>query len=253
MPAAIDAPTLDTLAVGGNNPLILDVRRAAAYADAADTLPGALRRVPEDVAVWWRDLEIGRTVVACCVHGHEVSQGVAAALEARGLDALYLEGGIEGWREAGLALAPKPGAPTLWVTRERPKIDRIACPWLIRRFIDPDARFLYVPADAVAETTARTGATPFDVPGARFGHHGTQCSFDAFVDEHRIAEPAVHAMAAIVRGADTGNLDLTPQSAGLFALSRGLGQVFGDDQTLLRHGLVLYDALHRWCKTERMA
>ncbi|PWC54180.1 chromate resistance protein ChrB domain-containing protein [Azospirillum sp. TSO22-1] len=253
MATPIDAITLAALIEDGRNPLLLDVRREPAYAQAGGTLPGALRRTPEDVAAWVGDLEIGRTIVVACVHGHEVSQTVAATLVERGLDARYLEGGVEGWREVGRALAAKPAAPTRWVTRERPKIDRLACPWLIRRFVDPDARFLYVPAEAVLETAERTGATPFDVPGVHFGHHGERCSFDAFVADCGIEDPAVHAMAAIVRGADTGALGLTPQSAGLFALSRGLGMVFGDDQTLLRHGLVLYDALYRWCGTEGTA
>ena len=253
MPAPIDAPTLAALMKAGRAPLVIDVRKAEAYADADGTLPGAIRRAPEDVAGWWRDLEIGRTVVVGCAHGHEVGQGVAAALEDRGVDVRYLAGGVEGWREAGLPLAAKPGAPMLWVTRARPKIDRLACPWLIRRFVDPDARFLYVAADAVLETGERTGGTPFDVPGVRFGHRGERCSFDAFVEEYRVEDPAVQTMATIVRGADTGALGLTPQSPGLVALSRGLGLVFEDDQVLLRHGLVLYDALYRWCASEGAA
>lgn len=132
-------------------------------------------------------------------------------------------------------------------------IDATALAALIRRFVDPDARFLSVPAEAVLETAARTDAAPFDVPGVSFGQHGERCSFDASVADCGIEDPAVHAMAAVVRGADTGAQGLAPQATGLFAPSRGLGMVFDDDQTLLRHGLVLYDALNRWCRSEGTA
>jgi hypothetical protein len=135
-----------------------------------------------------------------------------------------------------------------WVTRERPKIDRIACPWLIQRFIDREAEFLYVPAADVLRVAAATGATPFDVPGVEMGHVDDYCSFDAFLRKYRLGDPALQRLAAIVRGADTGRLDLTPQSAGLHAISSGLSQVFSDDHALLRHGLAMYDALYFWCR-----
>jgi len=137
-----------------------------------------------------------------------------------------------------------------WVTRERPKIDRIACPWLIARFIDPDAEFLYVPAVDVMKTARETGATPFDVPNVDYGHHGDKCSFDAFVDRHRLTDPALLRLAQIVRGADTGRPDLTAQSPGLLAISQGLSAVFADDHEMLRHGRVVYDALYAWCQTQ---
>lgn len=135
-----------------------------------------------------------------------------------------------------------------WVTRERPKIDRIACPWLILRFIDRDAEFLYVPATDVERVAAATGATPYDIPGVPMSHVGELCSFDAFLAHYRLAEPALQQMAAIIRGADTARLDLAPQSAGLYAISLGLSRVFADDHEMLRHGLVLYDALYAWCR-----
>jgi hypothetical protein len=138
-----------------------------------------------------------------------------------------------------------------WVTRERPKIDRIACPWLIARFIDPDAEFLYVPAPEVMKTARETGATPFDVPNVDYGHHGEKCSFDAFVERHRLTDPALLRLAEIVRGADTGRPDLTAQSPGLLAISQGLSAVFADDHEMLRHGMVVYDALYAWCRTQR--
>jgi hypothetical protein len=135
-----------------------------------------------------------------------------------------------------------------WVTRERPKIDRIACPWLIQRFIDPAAEFLYVPAAEVLRVAAATGATPYDIPGVEMSHVGELCSFDAFLATHRLDDPALVRLAAIVRGADTSRPDLTPQSAGLYAISLGLSRVFADDHEMLRHGMVVYDALYAWCR-----
>ena len=136
-----------------------------------------------------------------------------------------------------------------WITRERPKIDRIACPWLISRFIDPAAEFLYVPAADVLKVTAETGATPYDIPGVEMTHVGELCSFDAFLSKHELHEPALQQLATIVRGADTSRLDLAPQSAGLYAVSLGLSQVFKNDHDMLRHGVVVYNALYAWCKT----
>jgi hypothetical protein len=137
-----------------------------------------------------------------------------------------------------------------WVTRERPKIDRIACPWLIQRFIDPAAEFLYVPAGEVLHVAAELGATPYDVPGVEMGHVGERCSFDAFVSKYLLADPALARLATIVRGADTDRLDLTPQSAGLLAISLGLSACHADDHQMLAHGMVIYDALYAWCQTE---
>jgi hypothetical protein len=134
-----------------------------------------------------------------------------------------------------------------WVTREHPKIDRIACPWLISRFIDAEPEFLYVPGDKVLEVAAQTGAVPYDVPGVEMTHVGELCSFDAFLRKYGLDDPALAQMALIVRGADTSRLDLTPQSAGLLAISLGLSQRFSDDHEMLGHGLVMYDALHAWC------
>lgn len=136
-----------------------------------------------------------------------------------------------------------------WITRERPKIDRIACPWLISRFIDPAAEFLYVPAADVLKVAAETGATPYDIPGVEMTHVGELCSFDAFLSKHALHDPALQQLATIVRGADTSRLDLAPQSAGLYAVSLGLSQVFKNDHDMLRHGVVVYDALYAWCKT----
>ena len=134
-----------------------------------------------------------------------------------------------------------------WITRERPKIDRIACPWLIKRFIDSEAEFLYVPSADVLRVAAETGATPYDIPGVEMTHVGELCSFDAFIDKYQLDDPALRQLAGIVRGADTSRLELTPQSAGLYAISLGLSTVYRDDHEMLRHGLVMYEALHAWC------
>ncbi|ALI03844.1 chromate resistance protein [Pseudomonas sp. FW306-02-F02-AA] len=135
-----------------------------------------------------------------------------------------------------------------WITRERPKIDRIACPWLITRFIDPQAEFLYVPSKDVPQLAAEKDATPYDIPGVELSHVGEMCSFDAFLKKYQLSDPALQHLAEIVRGADTSHLDLTPQSAGLYAISLGLSQRFADDQEMLSHGLIMYDALYAWCK-----
>ena len=135
-----------------------------------------------------------------------------------------------------------------WVTRERPKIDRIACPWLIARFIDEQPEFLYVPRDRVRAVAEETDAIPYDVPDVELGHVGDLCSFDAFLSNYGLDDPALHQLATIVRGADTSRLDLAPQSAGLFAISLGLSANFADDHEMLGHGMVLYDALYAWCR-----
>ena len=136
-----------------------------------------------------------------------------------------------------------------WVTRERPKIDRIACPWLIRRFIDPEAEFLFVPPVEVRAVARTTGAIPYDVPDVELSHVGELCSFDAFLRKYALDDPALDDLARIVRGADTARLDLAPQSAGLLAISLGLSQLFEDDHEMLRHGMVMYDALYAWCRS----
>jgi hypothetical protein len=136
-----------------------------------------------------------------------------------------------------------------WVTRERPKIDRIACPWLIARFIDKEPEFLYVPSAQVTSVAEKTGAIPYDIPGVEMTHAGELCSFDAFLAKYELHDPALDRLAMIVRGADTSRLELTPQSAGLYAISLGLSSVFADDHEMLRHGMVMYDALYAWCRS----
>ena len=136
-----------------------------------------------------------------------------------------------------------------WITRERPKIDRIACPWLVARFIDKAPEFLYVPAADVMRLAEQTGAIPYDVPGVALTHIGQTCSFDTFLAKYQLADPALAQLALIVRGADTSRLDLTPQSAGLYAISLGLSNLYSDDHEMLKHGMCMYDALYAWCRS----
>lgn len=248
------SPTGLACAIGASppaqHPIVIDVRRAPAFVDGPDLIAGALRRDPQSVATWSTELPSAASVVVYCVHGHEVSQGVARALRERGLRAQFLEHGLEGWREFGGTLAPKPaGTSTRWITRERPKIDRIACPWLIARFIDRDAEFLYVPTPEVRSVATARAATPYDIPDVEYSHVGELCSFDAFIQRFRLTnDPALMQLATIVRGADTGHLELAPQAPGLLAASLGLSRLFQDDHEMLKHGMVLYDALYRWCR-----
>jgi len=135
-----------------------------------------------------------------------------------------------------------------WVTRERPKVDRIACPWLIKRFVDPNAEFLYVPAEEVLAVAEQTGAIPYDVPGVELGHHGAECSFDAIVAKYGLTDPALQCLARIVRGADTPDKDLTPESRGLEAIADGFRRLYTDDQEQLAAESIVYDALYVFCQ-----
>ena len=245
MDASISAAELRNSLRSSAPPLVIDVRRNERFREANDWIRGALRRDPATVADWSKTLPRAASVVVYCVHGHEVSQNAAKALGAR-----YLEGGIEAWRETGGDLFTKPqNSSSRWVTRERPKIDRIACPWLVRRFIDPGAEFLYVPVAEVKRTAEKETATPYDVADVEFTHAGERCSFDAFLDKFHLQDPALDALATIVRGADTGRLDLAPQAPGLLAISQGLSRVYENDLEMLEHGMVMYDALYAWCRS----
>ena len=229
--------------------LVIDVRRTPAFRAADALIRGAIRRDPERVADWGPRLRQARDVVVYCMHGHEVSRNAAAALRAQGRNARFLAGGIEDWRAAGLPTDAKPvDASTRWVTRERPKIDRIACPWLIARFVDPEAEFRYVPTPKVRSVAEAEQATPYDIPDVHFSHDGPRCSFDAFLSHYGIADKALGQLAEIVRGADTGALQLAPQAPGLLAVSLGLSRLCSDDHDMLRHGMVVYDALYAWCR-----
>lgn len=233
-------------------------------------LAGARRCAPDDVAALAAS-ETAREVVAYCVYGHQVSADAVAALRAAGWDARRLAGGFEGgeagveapqdiaqWRaHQPLTVLKRPDwgvtgeKPSRWVTRERPKIDRIACPWLIRRFIDARAEFFYVPTLQVFEEADRLGAIAYDTPDAPITHEWERCSFDALLRAFDLHAPALDVLATIVRGADTSRPELAPQSAGLLAVSLGLWRLHADDQALLAAALPVYDALYEWCRSAR--
>lgn len=250
MDASVTASRLKSELASSQPPLLIDVRRPPAFRAAPDMAAGALRRDPGAVTDFAKTLPRAANVVTYCVHGHEVSQNAAKALRDLGIAARYLDGGLEeGWKAARGELTAKPReASTRWVTRERPKIDRIACPWLVARFVDPEAEFLYVPSRDVLRAAKEREAIPYDVPDVRFSHDGELCSFDAFLKAYRLtSDPALARLALIVRGADTGHLELAPQAPGLLALSLGMSRNFKDDHEMLKHGLVMYDALYAWC------
>lgn len=239
---------------GAAAPLILDVRREERFRESGRILPGAVRCPPEDI-VRFASSSIKRRVVVYCVHGQEIGQQAAGELRSAGWEASYLQGGIEGLIASGLpTLRKRPDLgvtgerPSRWITRARPKIDRIACPWLVRRFIDPRAEFFYVPTERVLGEATRLQAVAYDTPDAPIAHEGALCSFDTLLRAFDLQPPALLALARIVRGADTGRPDLTPQSAGLLAFSLGLSQLHADDHAMLEAALPLYDALYAWCQ-----
>lgn len=257
MDEALPSVTVAELTAGlwrAGAPWVLDVRRAGDFEPQPYLIPGALRCGPEPAALSAR-LPQGARVVAYCAHGRAVSQSACQALRAAGFDASYLSGGYSAWQGAAMPLtrhtAPLGDEPSRWVTRERPKIDRIACPWLIRRFVDPLAEFFYVPAATVNEEARRLSATPYDIPGVAFTHVGEACSFDAILKHFELRAPGLDCLATIVRGADTARLDLAPQAAGLMAISLGLSANFADDHAMLEQGLVIYDALYAWCRSDQ--
>jgi rhodanese-related sulfurtransferase len=251
---SIDSRTLHSLLGSAQAPLVLDVRRQPAF-ESDDRLIAAALRPQGDLRAFLAGHPVARPVVAYCVAGHEVSQDAASLLRAAGYDARFLDGGIEAWKAANLPTIRRrpewrvPGG-SRWITRSRPKIDRIACPWLIRRFIDPLAQFDYVPAARVFDEAAARQAVPYDIPGAAVTHRDERCSFDALLEDFALSDAALDRLATIVRGADTDRLDLAPQSAGLLATSLGLSQRYADDHEMLEHAMPLYDGLYAWCRHE---
>ena len=251
---SITVEKLSRLVGTANCPMLVDVRDTEDFEQLPKLIPGSRRLASGSVREWSGEL-VGHSTVVICRRGHELSQGVAALLRAEGIAAESLEGGIEAWVERALPLVPCAALPatdntgrTLWVTRERPKIDRIACPWLIRRFVDPRAVFLFVPPSEVRNVGEIFGAMPFDVEDVHWSHRGELCTFDVMVEEFGLATKALLQLATIVRAADTARPDVAPEAAGLLAASLGLSRIYTDDLAQLAAGLQLYDAFYRWCR-----
>jgi len=235
-------------------PTIVDISIDPDFAADPNLIPGAFRHAHTDIPGLLARLD-GRACVIVCHKGHKLSQGLAARLRCDGIVAEYLSGGNFGWREhrdaPRIPVAIVPGSvdgATLWVTRHRPKIDRIACPWLIRRFVDKGARFLFVSPSEVTSVAERYGATPFDIEDVFWSHRNRNCTFDTMLDEFGLRTEALDRLSNVVRGADTNSHDLAPEAAGLLAISVGLSRQYRDDQAQLLAGMGLYDALYRWAR-----
>lgn len=235
-------------------PVLLDVRTGQDLAADPRLIPTSVLRHHAAAPEWAAEFA-GRSVVVICQRGLKLSQGAAAWLRHAGARAEVLDGGFEGWVAAkGLLLRPDripepdPQGRTVWVTRSRPKVDRIACPWLIRRFVDQRAVFLFVAPSEVHAVAERFGAAPFDVEDVFWSHRGEGCTFDTMVEEFGLKSEALSRLAMIVRGADTDRPDLTPQSAGLLAASLGLSRMYRDDLAQLDAAMGLYDAFYRWSR-----
>jgi rhodanese-related sulfurtransferase len=238
-----------------HGPTLIDVRAKENFAADPRFIPGATRRCYETASCWASEFA-GRSAVVICEKGQKLSEGVAAWLRHAGASsAEILLGGHAAWAQAGLPLVPESKLPprdpqgrTVWVTRSRPKIDRIACPWLIRRFVDPAAVFLFVSPAEVHAVAERFDGAPFDVEGVFWSHRGDCCTFDTMLDELGLRTAPLTRLAAIVRGADTARLDLAPEAPGLLATSLGLSRMHLDDLEQLAAGMTLYDAFYRWAR-----
>ena len=253
-PNQITVSQLSRLIGTAQAPVIIDVCIDEDFNLDPRLIPTAIRYPFNKIAEIADQLK-GKNVVIVCQKGKKISEGAAAILRNHQIRAENLEGGNFAWRDAGQPLIPaakipfrKQGEPTRWVTRLRPKIDRIACPWLIRRFIDPSAQFLFVASSEVLAVAEKFDATPFDIEDAFFSHRDEQCTFDTMINEFDLTTQPLQHLAMIVRGADTNDLELTPQCAGLLAASLGLSRIYKDDLVQLEAGMGLYDAFYRWAR-----
>ncbi|MGY4316308.1 chromate resistance protein ChrB domain-containing protein [Bradyrhizobium sp. JR3.5] len=251
---SISSEKLSRLIGTAKAPALVDVRLDEDFVADPRLIPGAIRRSHLDVEDWASGLS-GQSVVVVCQKGQKLAEGTAAWLRCSNIAAEVLEGGHLGWREAELPTVPADRIPkrdgrgrTVWVTRSRPKIDRIACPWLIRRFVDPAAVFLFVTSAEVEGVAERFEATPFDIENVFWSHRGELCTFDVMVKEFGLSTPALERLATMVRAADTARLELSPEASGLLAASLGLSRMFDDDLEQLSAGMLLYDAFYRWCR-----
>jgi rhodanese-related sulfurtransferase len=251
---SISSDKLSRLIGTANAPMLVDVRLDEDFAADPRVIPGAVRRSHQNIQDWASGLA-GRSVVVICHGGRKLSEGTAAWLRQGNVAAEILEGGQLAWNEAKLPTVASDKIPkrdgrgrTVWVTRARPKIDRIACPWLIRRFVDPSAVILFVAPAEVLDVAERFEATPFDIEHVFWSHRGELCTFDVMVKEFGLSTPALERLATMVRAADTDRLDLSPEAAGLLAASLGLSRMYDDDLEQLGAGILLYDAFYRWCR-----
>ena len=251
---SISAEKLARLIGTPNCPSLVDVRSDEDFAVDPRLIPGSVRRDYREPWQWAGELP-RRSAVVVCQKGMKLSEGTAAWLRHSGLTADTLEGGFAAWSVSSLPLVPidklgtcDPQGRTVWVTRARPKVDRIACPWLIRRFVDPRAAFLFVAPSEVEAVGERFAATPFDVEGVFWSHRGELCTFDVMVEEFGLRTEPLLRLAAIVRAADTARPELAPEAPGLLAASLGLSRMYSEDLQQLEAGMGLYDAFYRWCR-----
>ena len=235
-------------------PVLIDVRATDDRGANPRLIPGSIQKTHSEVSDWGDEFA-GQSAVVICRDGTALSHGTAAWLRHAGVTADVLENGFEGWAKAKLPLllasrmpSPDSRGRSVWVTRARPKVDRIACPWLIRRFVDPRAIFLFVATSEVPGVAEHYGAVPFDLDGVFWSHRGEKCTFDLMIEEFGLTTAPLLRLATIVRAADTDRLDLAPQASGLLAASLGLSRMYTDDLAQLEAGLTLYDAFYRWCR-----
>ena len=270
-PNSISVDKLARLVGTPKCPTLIDVRSSDDFQKNPRLLPGAVQRRHDTVADWAQTLAStlagappadqsgallrGTSAIIVCQKGLKLSQGVAAMLRHEGIAADVLDGGYEAWAGRNMPmvatdrLPPRDGqGRTVWVTRARPKIDRIACPWLIRRFVDPNAVMLFVAPSEVTAVAERFGAAPFDIEGVFWSHRGPLCTFDVMIEEFGLSIEPLQRLATIVRAADTATLDLSPEAPGLLAASLGLSRMYSDDLEQLEAGMLLYDAFYRWCR-----
>ena len=260
MSKSISARELSNLSGTSNWPAVVAVTRCVKFEEEARAIAGSVWRDHMQAEVWGPELaRLGKPILVYCLHGHNVSQLAVARLRAKGIDARYLEGGIDAYEAAGGLVLKQRGPdvplmlpqPTRWITRGSLQTEGMAFAWLVRRFIDPLAEFHFVEAEWVVDIADELGAIPFDVDGVTYSHKaekGELRSVDRLLDLFGIEDPALRHLARIVRGAGTGDLELEPQSAGLLAISSGLSSSENDDLAQLEKGMMIYDALYAWCR-----